>query len=526
MLGRAPGGAWIYGRNCRPKGELLSSGRDSVGVAAIWVIGQSEPSIMIQVKVAIGQAARGGAQALVLVAALCWSCTDRGATGEQGVGRKSVAGSPGQAGTSGEESILSKNSEDVSAERQMELDQEDAFDDLGGIGYLDFAEEDEAPRGREADGKSVGDQRVSGVSQLDAERSYPGYNLVVSIPHALAQLIDANGRVVRDWSDERCRRMFRAQLLGDGRLVYLGTATAENEQAGEEDAEERPLALDARLAFVGCMSWEGDVLWRRKIRAHHDVELTPQGEVLTLTERRNSIPAVDPENLLRDNGLCYLELETGKILREIGLTKILVSRPDMFQLQDPPKSQQKGKDAIDHLHCNSVETLDRHGLAATEFLGPEKVLLSIRHQDSIAIVNTETMELVWAWGQGELQHQHEATLNYNGKILLFDNGSQERNYSRILEVDPETDSITWEWTASNPHDFFSLTRGTVQPLPNGNVLVGSTNQSEAFEVTRAGEVVWKFVNPIQMSTTRRAVLRIERYPLEHVDRLLTADSEH
>jgi hypothetical protein len=42
---------------------------------------------------------------------------------------------------------------------------------------------------------------------------------------------------------------------------------------------------------------------------------------------------------------------------------------------------------------------------------------------------------------------------------------------------------------------FSACCGTVQRLPNGNTVVTESEAGRAFEVTPAGEVVWRFDSP-------------------------------
>jgi hypothetical protein len=57
------------------------------------------------------------------------------------------------------------------------------------------------------------------------------------------------------------------------------------------------------------------------------------------------------------------------------------------------------------------------------------------------------------------------------------------------------------------------------------VLIGSSDQGVAFEVTRDGRVVWRWVNPHKGETGARGTLRIVRYPVETVEPLLRARSD-
>jgi hypothetical protein len=52
------------------------------------------------------------------------------------------------------------------------------------------------------------------------------------------------------------------------------------------------------------------------------------------------------------------------------------------------------------------------------------------------------------------------------------------------------------------------------------VLVASSNQGEVFEVTRSGDVVWRYVH---RQGARRVVVRACHYPASRIDSLLAGD---
>jgi len=108
----------------------------------------------------------------------------------------------------------------------------------------------------------------------------------------------------------------------------------------------------------------------------------------------------------------------------------------------------------------------------------------------------------------------------SGNILVFDNGP-ERGYSRLIEVNPLTETIEWEYVGNPPSSFFSRTRGSCQRLPNGNTLVCESNKGRAFEVTREGRVVWEWFNPEIVEGKRSLIYRMERLAPDVVEPLLT-----
>jgi len=50
--------------------------------------------------------------------------------------------------------------------------------------------------------------------------------------------------------------------------------------------------------------------------------------------------------------------------------------------------------------------------------------------DIIGIADIDRDEIVWAWGLGVLDGQHQPTMTEQGTILVFDNGTA-RGYTKI-----------------------------------------------------------------------------------------------
>jgi hypothetical protein len=103
-----------------------------------------------------------------------------------------------------------------------------------------------------------------------------------------------------------------------------------------------------------------------------------------------------------------------------------------------------------------------------------------------------------------------------GNILVFDNGGFSgfgslmaglptpywpnafRNFSRVIEFNPITLDVVWEYAApESPDKFFSTLISGAQRLPNGNTLITQGGSGRVFEVTRAGEIVWDYRSPFR-----------------------------
>ena len=127
-------------------------------------------------------------------------------------------------------------------------------------------------------------------------------------------------------------------------------------------------------------------------------------------------------------------------------------------------------------------------------LSPGSVLVTSRHQNAVFLIDWKTGGLLWWWGRGELDGPHDAHVLESGRILLFDNGLA-RGWSRVIEVDPRTGKIVWEYRGDPSESFFTRSRGACQCLANGNTLITESARGRVFEVTPSGRVVWEFFNP-------------------------------
>jgi hypothetical protein len=132
-------------------------------------------------------------------------------------------------------------------------------------------------------------------------------------------------------------------------------------------------------------------------------------------------------------------------------------------------------------------------------------------------------------GQHQL-HMIPRGLPGEGNLLIFDNGGQAgygayiqglkdadgnplgtypnkfRLFSRVLEVNPVTKQVVWEFKQPRPSEdldgdgkilgneklFFSNLMSGMQRLPNGNTLICEADPGRVFEVTQAGKVVWEY----------------------------------
>ena len=188
---------------------------------------------------------------------------------------------------------------------------------------------------------------------------------------------------------------------------------------------------------------------------------------------------------------------------------------------------------------------------------PDNIICSARETNIVFIIDKETGKLSGAWGRtirernihiGWIIGQHHAHLIPDGlpgagNLLLFDNGgwagygsphetsktgekSAQRDHSRVLEINPFTLDIIWQYSLNdfgNPfpaaaHHFYSPLMSSAQRLPNGNTLICEGNDGRIFEVTCEHEIVWEYMNP-HFGPNGPITYRAYRLPYEWIPQL-------
>ena len=124
------------------------------------------------------------------------------------------------------------------------------------------------------------------------------------------------------------------------------------------------------------------------------------------------------------------------------------------------------------------------------------------------VVDRDTDEVVWQNRDSIGQHNSYmigSGLEGHGNIMVFDNGfggqypPVSRFNSRVIEIDPVTDEIVYEYNAAVTGipvwSFYTSFLGSAQRLPNGNTIINEGMYGRVFEVTPTGQMAWEFINP-------------------------------
>ncbi|WP_051579965.1 aryl-sulfate sulfotransferase [Pseudonocardia acaciae] len=377
--------------------------------------------------------------------------------------------------------------------------------------------------------------RFSGVTYLDPGRAYPGY-VLYSGADGITRLIDLHGRVHQRWPFPGVPPRIIDPALNGGRLGDVGL------QLSQVPGGRGGIYANRT---VGQLSWTGETLWEwgtqapgGAARQNHDWQLLANGNRLLLVTIPRRVPGLGA-HVTGDQGLYEVtpdgeivwEWRAGDHLDELGLSDEGRENMRAAVARDPG-------DIWGYLEINSATTVGPNRWHRADPAGvfhPDNILISSRKANVIALIDKASGAIVWRLGPyfpAEAGQQHQRIHVHNlprpldqisgqhnphviadglagaGNILVFDNQGGA-GYppaplgiyagSRVLEIDPSTERIVWQYTAEDSGlpswSFFSSFVSNAQRLPNGNTLVTEGMQGRIFQVTPTGEVVWEYLTP-------------------------------
>lgn len=352
-------------------------------------------------------------------------------------------------------------------------------------------------------GRQKVDPSQSGVVIHNRKRAWAGYSLFCSRNTPEAYLIDMNGKVVHMWAERSMGKKATwvgAHLQPDGTLLVI-----------------------EKLRRMMLLDWSSKVIWSAPFRGHHDINYSPvHKRVHAVTadirlykgvwSRFPIITDLTPEGEFISSWASYDHMDE---IKEKFDTAAFLDRA-----LELPNFKRRMNRYYDIFHMNTITVLGESALSDNPAFRPGNLLICFRNVNQIATMDPITKEILWVWGQGELDWPHHPTLLENGNILVFDNGTR-RGHSRVVEMDPLKKKIVWEYKDDPPEKFHCRFRGSSQRLPNGNTLICDGQSGRGFEVTSRGVKVWEFLHPEVSEEGHRAVMyRMLRYPTALVEGMI------
>jgi len=413
----------------------------------------------------------------------------------------------------------------------------------------------------------------TGTTIYDPEKCWNGYT-VFPAKDVGATIIDMNGNIINQWKGMSAG--FAPNKILPGGYV-MGSTGIRNPKYSFQDM------LDlVQVDWEGNIVWHFDKYEQIKdprqkpvwmARQHHDYQregnpvgyyvpgmdpLVAQGNTIILCHKNLHNPKIS-DKLLLDDTIIEVNWD-GKIIWEWRCSdhfdEMGFSEEAKNTLARNPTMRNAGGGMGDWMHMNSVSALGPNKWfdSGDNRFQPDNIIWDGRQTNILAITDKKTGGIVWQVGPnyaatpalkklGQFIGQHHVHmipkgLLGEGNILAFDNGGWAgygapnpgaptgnnnalRDYSRVLEFDPITLEIVWQYTAREAgfvmpvdgYKFYSGFISSAQRLPNGNTLITEGADGRLFEVTIEHEIVWEYISPYYgKNKNQNMVYRAYRLP--------------
>ncbi len=404
----------------------------------------------------------------------------------------------------------------------------------------------------------------TGVTVYQPEKAWSGYT-IFQAPGIGALLIDMNGREVQLWRGLQGfpnKLLPGGQVFGSTGERDPRHGAQDQVDLVQVDWDGNVVWRFERLEHIA----DPGEAPRWMARQHHDFQregnpvgyyapgqepLTDRGNTLLLVHENVNNPLVSDRPLLDDKivevdwqGHIVWQWSAHEHFEELGFDlaarRVLRHNPNVRPAGGAPlgNSAAPAEGFGDWLHINSLSVLGPNKWfdAGDGRFHPDNLIWDAREANIIAIIDKRSGKIAWRLGprydEGEAERklgwiigQHHAHiiprgLPGEGNLLVFDNGgwagygepnpgaplglkTAQRDHSRVLEIDPTTLKLVWQYTPREagfvvPLDaarFYSPFISSAQRLPNGNTLITEGSDGRIFEVTREHELVWEYISP-------------------------------
>jgi len=336
---------------------------------------------------------------------------------------------------------------------------------------------------------------ASGVIRYDRSRAFPGVNLFCTSKKGEAYLMDMKGEILHTW-----------------RFNLADVLDAEN--ADQSPFRRVNLMDDGGLLIVfetlGLLRIDKDShkMWFHAGQYHHDVMVGFDNRIYALFREYTAVEYYGQEYEIWDGRVRVLDQE-GKTLDEISIFRSLLDSSFAGYLD-------KVQSRPDIFHANTVRVFDGSLERFSPYYKKGNILVALRNISAIVIIDPAIRQVVWAVdgkAEGWWGTLHDPEVLPNGHLLVYDNfmfpwGADAR--SKVIEVDPFEKEVIWTYDGGRSNRFYSLVAGSVQRLPNENILVTESDNGRAFEITRDRKVVWDYTTPYRIGEGGQQMARVMR----------------
>lgn len=432
---------------------------------------------------------------------------------------------------------------------------------------------------------NYGQSRTVGLFLNDTVNTFKGYTLFAPKQNTMTYLINNEGRIIHKWTASKYPPGQSVYLLENGDILRTCMTKSQLSTGGGEGG--RIEEYNWNDSLIWSMDYSTSTYMQ-----HHDAKRLPNGNIIMLVVEKKTWAQIvaagfdttkfQPE--IKQKGMmlpdCVIEIQP---IKPVGGTKVWEWHVWDHQIQDhdPSKLNYGVVKSHPELICTAGDTKAlpafwNHMNSIDYNSSFDQIALSVRGNSEFWIIDHSTTtaeaeghsggirgkggDLLYRWGNPitygagtmsdeKLYQQHDAEWIHSGNpgagnIIFFNNGLG-RNYSSVDEVTTPVDAngnysivtgsafgpsnLTWTFVANPPASLYAQDISGAQRLPNGNTLINNGPLGTFLEVTSAGTVVWKYINPVAQNgplnqgssipddTTHpgekmNSVFRIYRYP--------------
>lgn len=382
-------------------------------------------------------------------------------------------------------------------------------------------------------------------------KTYNGYTLIAG---GKPRLVDMNGNLVKEWEGGNG---FPAIMLPEGQVLTAGERwkgfiddAIAIKQLDWNDKEVWQFSKYLKVDKDPKKPSEGK-MWIST--QHHDIQRygTPvyhvpgkgdyKSKSKTLVLGHEWVKNKDVSKHLLMDDVVYEVDWNGKILwswrasdhfKEFGFDKAAIKA--IRGWEPKPGAEKNGFDWW-HQNCASYLGPNKWYDKGDKRFHPENIIFDSREANILVIISHKTGKVVWKAGPNYIEgedakigqivgphhtHMIPEGLPGEGNVMVYDNGGQagygepnamgpkgianvHRFYSRVVEIDPITKEVVWEYSIKSrkkPWKLFGFQDfspfiSSAQRLPNGNTLICEGANGRFIEVTRDHEIVWEYISP-------------------------------
>ena len=346
----------------------------------------------------------------------------------------------------------------------------------------------------------------TGSRTLQPDAVQPGVTLVISSWDGQGEwtpevrLMDREGTVLHRW------RIDRNALFPDSSTARGGLPSRQLIHGSHL----RPNGdLLVNLQYIGTVRLDacGRVRWRVPYGSHHSIAQAEDGSYWISGTTRMPQATTDryPEGFQGLDGPTWLDqilhvAPDGRVLDRINVLDLLYANGLEYHLARvyQPDAETDAPRTKDLTHMNDVEPLPASMEDEYPLFEAGDLLVSLRDLHLVLVVDPTSRTVKWH-AAGPFVQQHDPDFMGEGWIGVFDNRDDFTprgtmlGGSRILALQPHTDSTKVLFPTSHSAPFYTDIRGKWQHLDNGNLLLTESMAGRVVEVTPDGRTAWEWI---------------------------------